>query len=81
MKMNWTPTQVWIFLQQLVLAIIALAVEIAADPAALNLFPQKYAHAIAAIALIAMKFRGMKNLQINPNGTSAVLPYEPKGKD
>ena len=78
--MKLTPTQAWIFVQQFALALAAIAAEILADPQILGLFPPKYAHAIAVVALIGLKIRSMKNLSINPDGTPANIAYQPPEK-
>jgi hypothetical protein len=75
-----TSTQVWIFVQQLALALTAIAAEILADPQIVGLFPPKYAHGLAVVALIGMKLRSMKNLTINPDGTPATIAYVPPGE-
>jgi hypothetical protein len=68
-----TLTILW----NLACAVAALAAEILADPQMLNLFPAKYAHAIALVAFVATWIRAHKNIFLLPDGSAAPKGYVP----
>jgi hypothetical protein len=74
-----TPKTLTIF-WNLVCAIAALTAEVLADPQMLNLFPSKYAHAIALVAFVASWLRGHKNIFLLPDGSAAPMAYVPPEK-
>lgn len=73
-----TLTQLINLIYNIVCFLAAVGSEVAADSSLQAVIPAKYLHIIAMVSIVAAIIKGHWNLWINPDGTKAVAPYQPK---